>query len=160
MSYYITWSSFLTCKSCHCWGLGLTFSDPIHKKSAGNLNLYDFCHLPKKLAAVSPFSCQLFFINRPLVWSIPILRKSGKKFKYKNCGNLGKKSISKVRKYGNLRLFICRTLATYRFFSICGNMGKCCGIVVFSLLNNVWPATRRWERTANRGLQIGGLWLR
>jgi hypothetical protein len=61
------------------------------------------------------------------------------KFKYKNCGNLGKKSISKVRKYGkkmrkygNLRLFICGILATYRFFSICGNMGKCCGIVVFS----------------------------
>jgi hypothetical protein len=61
------------------------------------------------------------------------------KFKYKNCGNLGKKSISivrkygkKMRKYGNLRLFICRILATYRFFSICANMGKCCGIVVFS----------------------------
>jgi hypothetical protein len=34
---------------------GLTFSDPIHKKSARNLNLYDFCHSPKKLAAVSPF---------------------------------------------------------------------------------------------------------
>jgi hypothetical protein len=26
---------------------GLTFSDPIHKKSARNLNLYDFCHSPK-----------------------------------------------------------------------------------------------------------------
>jgi hypothetical protein len=34
---------------------GLTFSDTIHKKSAGNLNLYNFCHSPKKLAAVSPF---------------------------------------------------------------------------------------------------------
>jgi hypothetical protein len=34
---------------------GLTFADPIHKKSARNLNLYNFCHSPKKLAAVSPF---------------------------------------------------------------------------------------------------------
>jgi hypothetical protein len=31
---------------------GLIFSDPIHKKSARNLNLYDFCHSPKKMAAV------------------------------------------------------------------------------------------------------------
>jgi hypothetical protein len=31
---------------------GLTFSDPIHKKSARKLNMYDFCHSPKKLAAV------------------------------------------------------------------------------------------------------------
>jgi hypothetical protein len=30
---------------------GLTFSNPIHKKSARNLNLYDFCHSPKKLPA-------------------------------------------------------------------------------------------------------------
>jgi hypothetical protein len=30
---------------------GLKFSDPIHKKSARNLNLYDFCHSLKKLAA-------------------------------------------------------------------------------------------------------------
>jgi hypothetical protein len=52
----ITWSSFSTCKSCHCTVEGLTFSDPIHKKSAGNLNLYDFCHSPKQLAAVSPFN--------------------------------------------------------------------------------------------------------
>jgi hypothetical protein len=29
----------------------ITWSDPIHKKSARNLNLYDFCHSPKKLAA-------------------------------------------------------------------------------------------------------------
>jgi hypothetical protein len=28
---------------------GLTFSDPIHKKSARNLNLYNFCHSAKKL---------------------------------------------------------------------------------------------------------------
>jgi hypothetical protein len=35
---------------------GLTFSYPIHKKSARNLNLYNFCHSPKKLAAVSTFS--------------------------------------------------------------------------------------------------------
>jgi hypothetical protein len=28
------------------------------KKSARNLNLYDFCHSPKKLAAVSPFTSQ------------------------------------------------------------------------------------------------------
>jgi hypothetical protein len=27
---------------------GLKFSDPIHKKGARNLNLYDFCHSPKK----------------------------------------------------------------------------------------------------------------
>jgi hypothetical protein len=27
---------------------GLTFSDPIHKKSARNLNLYNCCHSPKK----------------------------------------------------------------------------------------------------------------
>jgi hypothetical protein len=40
--------------SCHYEGL--TFSDPIHNKSARNLNLYNFCHSPKKLAAVSPFS--------------------------------------------------------------------------------------------------------
>jgi hypothetical protein len=31
---------------------GLTFSDPIHKKSARNLNLYNFCHSAKKLTAV------------------------------------------------------------------------------------------------------------
>jgi hypothetical protein len=30
---------------------GLTFSDPIHTKRARNLNLYDFCHSSKKLAA-------------------------------------------------------------------------------------------------------------
>jgi hypothetical protein len=30
---------------------GLTFSDPIHKKSARNLNLYNFCHSAKKLTA-------------------------------------------------------------------------------------------------------------
>jgi hypothetical protein len=35
---------------------GLTFSDPIHKKSARNLNLYNFCHSAKKLTVVSPFS--------------------------------------------------------------------------------------------------------
>jgi hypothetical protein len=35
---------------------GLTFSDPIHKKSARNLNLYNFCHSPTKLAVVSPFT--------------------------------------------------------------------------------------------------------
>jgi hypothetical protein len=52
---------------------GLTFSDTIHKKSARNLNLYNFCHSPKKLAAVSPFSSVLFLIckcgynQRPLV---------------------------------------------------------------------------------------------
>jgi hypothetical protein len=34
---------------------GLTFSDPIHKKSARNLDLYNFCHSAKKLTAVSPF---------------------------------------------------------------------------------------------------------
>jgi hypothetical protein len=28
---------------------GLTFSDPIHKKSARNLNLYNFCQSAKKL---------------------------------------------------------------------------------------------------------------
>jgi hypothetical protein len=51
----ITWSSFSTCKSGLCTAEGLTFLDPIHKKSARNLNLYDLCHSPKKLAAVSPF---------------------------------------------------------------------------------------------------------
>jgi hypothetical protein len=64
----ITWSSFSTCKSCHCTAEGLTFSDPIPKKSARNLNLYDFCHSPKKLAAVSPFRpeqvpCSLFRVH-------------------------------------------------------------------------------------------------
>jgi hypothetical protein len=39
---------------------GLTFSDTIHKKSARNLNLYNFCHSPKKLAAVSPYSFNTF----------------------------------------------------------------------------------------------------
>jgi hypothetical protein len=33
---------------------GLTFSDPIHKKSARNLNLYNFCHSAKKLTADHP----------------------------------------------------------------------------------------------------------
>jgi hypothetical protein len=35
---------------------GLTFSDPIHKKSARNLNLYNFCYSAKKVTAVSPFT--------------------------------------------------------------------------------------------------------
>jgi hypothetical protein len=59
----ITWSSFSTCKSCHCTAEGLTFSDPIHKKSAKNLNLYNFCHSAKKLTAVSPFRRCPFFEN-------------------------------------------------------------------------------------------------
>jgi hypothetical protein len=49
---------------------GLTFSDPIHKKSARNLNLYNFCHSPKKLSAVSPFSIQVLRVGRP--WERPV----------------------------------------------------------------------------------------
>jgi hypothetical protein len=51
----ITWSSFSTCKSCHCTAEGLTFSDPIHKKRARNLNLRLLSFTKKNLAAVSPF---------------------------------------------------------------------------------------------------------
>jgi hypothetical protein len=59
--YFIHFSRFLTTffrwkDSQAATVEGLTFSDPIHKKSARNLNLYNFCHSPKKLAAVSPFS--------------------------------------------------------------------------------------------------------
>jgi hypothetical protein len=64
---------------------GLTFSDPIFtKKSARNLNLYNFCHSPKKLAAVSPMiTIEYGSILRPssnnwasyrrLKWQIPAL---------------------------------------------------------------------------------------
>jgi hypothetical protein len=51
----------LHCTALHCTAEGLTFSDPIHKKSARNLNLYDFCHSPKKLAALSPFRSATFY---------------------------------------------------------------------------------------------------
>jgi hypothetical protein len=44
----------------HCTAEGLTFSDPIHKKSGRNLNLYNFCHSAKKLTAVSPFKAEHF----------------------------------------------------------------------------------------------------
>jgi hypothetical protein len=66
-------SSFSTCKSCHCTAEGLTFSDPMHKKSARNSNLYYFCHSRKKLTALSPFSClmltQHFFVSKELFWT-------------------------------------------------------------------------------------------
>jgi hypothetical protein len=47
---------------------GLTFSDP----SASNLNLYDFCHSPKALTAVSPyyFTNILFVIIKKLARAI------------------------------------------------------------------------------------------
>jgi hypothetical protein len=39
----LTWSSFSTCKTAKvAIADGQTFSDSIDKKSAGNLNLYDF----------------------------------------------------------------------------------------------------------------------
>jgi hypothetical protein len=72
----ITWSSFSTCKSCHCTADGLTFSDPIHKKSARNLNLYDFCHSPKKLAAVSPFNKAQYWTTIYSFHYVPVNRKS------------------------------------------------------------------------------------
>jgi hypothetical protein len=59
---------------------------------------------------------------------------------YTNIAEIWEKTAEiweKTRKYGNLRLFICGTLATYRFFSICGNVGKCgkmlrnCGVFLY-----------------------------
>jgi hypothetical protein len=52
------------------------------------------------------------------------------KSRYQKCGNMGKNAEI-------WQLFICGILATYRIFSICGNMGKCCGIVVFSLESGI-----------------------
>jgi hypothetical protein len=49
----VTWSSFSTCKSCHCWGPDIF--RPNAQKSARNSNLYYFCHSAKKLTVVSPF---------------------------------------------------------------------------------------------------------
>jgi hypothetical protein len=59
--------------------------------------------------------------------------------------------MGKMRKYGKLRLFICGILVTYRFFSICGNMGKCCGIVVFSQKSELWELLKEIERNRNYG---------
>jgi hypothetical protein len=54
---------------------GLTFSDPMHKKSARNSNLYYFCHSRKKLTAVSPFSNALHNPKVPVIRRINTSRR-------------------------------------------------------------------------------------
>jgi hypothetical protein len=44
MSYYLVIFLNMQKLPLHCTAEGLTFLDPIHKKSARILNLYDFCH--------------------------------------------------------------------------------------------------------------------
>jgi hypothetical protein len=53
MSYYLVIFLNMQKLPLHCWGPNIF--RPNSQKSARNLNLYDFCHSAKKLAAVSPF---------------------------------------------------------------------------------------------------------
>jgi hypothetical protein len=68
----ITWSSFSTCKSCHCTAEGLTFSEPIHKKTSTTLYItciagchYNFIHITRILFnfANDIAGCQYNFIH-------------------------------------------------------------------------------------------------
>jgi hypothetical protein len=107
-------------KFCYCYVIflsqhakaataeGLTFSDPIHKKSARNLNLYDFCH---SLAEISPFrSTNLrFFVSRAHL-SVVFNGWWAGKYIGKRLGSLGRHTSVEMSCYGHflrLQFILC-----------------------------------------------------